>query len=588
MTKAHGNKRYYSSIYIDVKKTLETFGYLVNKYNEQFKDADGKTIVGSEIVRPQHIETFRTILNIVVKRVMLKNKQNSLKHEIKPYIVDVPIAWDINVYDIVNVHDNILEKKSSTNKIKAHLRRLRTAGLIDFGATLKYDGKTKKRFADWIQITPQILCIRTEKDGEIIEKSNFLNISKSNISEIETEKNCIYINTNKEKNKKRQSTIVDKRNASQDLQNISEKNRTSEKVEQTKASYSGELTEKLIRRTANIYDLSKEEKKQLRKQLSIGVAKPEKEQNSGGDVNKTLQNNNSLKTNKLQQAKELAILNFWRYFIVQLWFFVKDKYLPETAGLDTIFYVEQAFETLANDKMYFGACKTEEHIKYQYDKLISATESTANWYKKMLKKNPNFNFRFVYPNTFLKTPAGKNAFSFKNSILTRERTMKRTEKINMQYEQEMAKHINKFEKRKSFIITASAVYFIYQEQDKERQKELIQKALQHFTENYEMKYLADFKANLTNKYFYPNLLDLKFKPDSQFIDECFFNTAQEKLTNEINKYAERLKNLIDKGLIVNSDIARKYVSIRPDKTGNIHVLPHRYNQKTLDFLKGVA
>ena len=562
-------KKLFPQVYIPANLLNQSIVPYFNAWNEQFWDETGKfKREGSQILSDGHLRVIQALSYILIDRISLKNRQNKQSQYPKNINVTKPIRFFVNTNDIKNVMTKKMKRSVSLGTIKNRLKRLTDAGLIS-----KEFDKSKGRYL--MHFSPFLLPVMNKKDGELLKNTNFLDVGNQTFSLDTIQDLPYYINlTIKKEIKKEQLNIVDKGNGACTKNTTStpeqlKKQSTPEAIR--KISSPTPQTKKYSKKIARIAGLNNDQVYDFAQDLQNSL--PEEL-----EVNKTIQ-----KINKTRHKEEIfkrlrknAALAFYVRFIYTFYSWVRKDYLPETAGISTIFYVEQVLQELETNKdYYFGACQTEEHLQYQTVKLEKALESTRLNYQSKLKQNPDYNWKYNYPNTFLSKLPGKNSFCFKNSILHIEKTMIRTNQINAEYEKQMTRYKLKRIKDEQNKQIHTAAWYIYQNSN--RVAENINITLDYFKNDEELR--NNFKAFILNRWAVKKWMreNPKFKPDQQIITDCFIR--QQKLEEEIKELLPDLHKKI-RYSEKNRGKVGKYVMLSNDYSPIVRF----YNQQTYDFI----
>jgi len=561
-------RKLYPQIFIPTKLFSQNFDSYINAWNAQFWDKDGAfKRKGARIIGDGEIRILQALKYILIDRISLKNRQNKQSLHSKVINVTKPIEFIVNTNDIRNIILKNKKKSLSLNTVKNRLEKLEEAGFI-------HRKFLKSKNGYLMHFSQFLLPIMDEEKGKLLKNTNFLNTVNQDIAIHYNQDLANYSNNIiKKEIKKEQLNIVDKDNGA------STKNTTST-PEQPKIPRPTEAiktiptvqTKKYSKKIARIFNLSKEQTKDIAQDLQNNLLENQ-------EAHKTLQKTNNTK----HQKKQFEILRnnfaraFYTRFIITFFAHMRNNYLPDTAGIKTIFYVEQAINEVKTDKdFYFGACKTIEHLQYQAMKLEKALKSTLLNYQKNLKKNPYYNWTFNYPNQFLSKPPGKNSFSFKNSILHIEKSMINTNKLNVEYEKQMTEHKIKLLKEAQQKIIYSAIWYIYQ--NTSRIKTNINVALEYFKDDTELR--NNFKSLILNSYAVKKWLleNKKFEPDQILINECFIR--QQILEKEINELLPDFHKKIRYSEKTRKNIGKYFLLSGDDYTP----VPRYFNQKTYDFI----
>ena len=402
--------------------------------------------------------------------------------------------------------------------------------------------------------------------GEILNNSLFLDLENQLLNSEQLLKTPNYIkNFIKKEIKKEQLNIVNKRKDASinktKTQDQLAKPRTTKAIQ--KEIHPTPEIKKYSAKIARIFGLGKEHVRELAADFQNNV--PDK-----------LRENYKNEEQKVKRLRKNAALEFYTMFIITFYAAMRKNYLPQSAGSSTMFYVEQALEELEENKdYYFGACKTEQHVAYQMMKLKKALKSTFLNYQKKLKTNPDYNWKYNYPNTFLSKKPGKNSFSFKNSVLHIEKSLITANELNVEYENQMTDHKISLVKAEDMHIVYSATWYIYQHTND------IQKNIALV-----MDYLKDqdlllnrFKSFILNPYAPKKWIaaNKDYKPDQEFLNDCF--EKQNILEREIN---EMLPDLVRKSVYSkeNRNKIAKYVFFADEKTPVVR----NYNQQTYNYI----
>jgi len=560
------HKKLYSQVYTSQKTTLNSFARFQKEWNSQFKDSTGTYIsTGRRTLSDRHYDVFKAISYIFINRISLQNRRNKSAKYPKMFDITEPIEFLVNTNDIRNVMTK--SKDSVTLRtIRNRISRLEDASIIE-----KEFDKSKNGYL--MKISPLLVPLFAEKDGIIPENCLFLDRENQYFSPKQRLFLPNYIKEKiKKEIKKEHLNNVDKGNgASTNITKNTKNNsntRTTEAIPKISVKPSVQ-TRKYSKKMARIFGLSKEQERDTANDLQ-------------NNLPQTLQKSNNTKHQKeaFERLRKNFALEFYVRFIITFYGWTSKLYMPQTAGSSTIFYVEQALKEVETNKdYYFGACKTAEHLEYQRIKLEKAMKSTLLSVQKKRKHNPDYNWKYNYPNTFLSKNPGKNNFSFKNSILHVEKTMIRTQHINAEYESEMTEHKLNLLKESQQKLINTAVWYIHQNTN--RATTNINVTLQYFKDDEDLR--NNFKALILNRFAVKKWLaeNKDFKPDQLMINDCF--GRQERLEKEINELLPDLHKKIRYSEKNRSKVG-KYVMMGDDYQPTIRF----YNDQTYNFISNLV
>jgi hypothetical protein len=496
-------KIHYTQIYVAKPETEKLHIAMCNKWNETQKDIDGKWIKGAKRLRPLHTEVYKALMVLLIKKSIFKQNVIYVNTNRGIYNVDKPLLVDVYTSDIKNMTLRGLKDGVCFQTIKNYLDRLEEAGFIQ-----RKWKRASEKFE--IEFSPLYIVLKEPKNGEFIKNIGFESYYNS----------IIYTN----KNENLQDITINNTNNNNKLIPLSEdekrKNIFSQKQEQTENQNKG------MQCTGD-------------PDLEI---KPEALSKAGtSSVGERLKYMDSHLA-ELTHLKKNAAYKFYVYFISVFWEFWQNLYLPETAPNNMQHYITESMDTLMKDNYYFGNCTNIEDIEYQSIKLINALKSSKNWYAGKKRKNENFSFRYLYPNTFLKNSAGKNSMSFKNAVLYEQCKMAKRGTLQSAYELSMKKEL---EKRTGIIndnILTNLLAWVHKPENKNEFEELSLTAQKYLAEN-NPDLLQIFQADVRNKSVKNKIKDFS-DFDILLINECFINQAiiKEQIEALLPTLQKRLQN----------------------------------------------
>ncbi len=560
-------RKLYTQIYIPPKLFSKNLDAYINAWNDQYWDENGKfKRKGARIIGDGEIGILHALSYILIDRISLKNRQTRQSRYSEAINVTNPIEFLVNTNDIRNVMLTNKKKSLSLNTVKNRLLKLEQAGFIN-----RKFLKSKSRYV--MNFSQFLLPVMDEEHGILLNNTNFINTVNQDIKITYNQDLANYTNTIiKKEIKKEQFTIVDKGNGAS-TKKITKTQEQPKKTRPTEAIQNIPTikTKKYSKKIAKIFNIPAEQELELSQNFQNNLPLETEDNKNSQKVSKAKQ----LK-NDFERLRKNFALAFYTRFIVTFYPWNYKNYLPDSAGSSTIFYVEQSLNKIETDKnYYFGACKTEEHLQYQAMKLEKALNSTFLNYQKKLKQNPDYNWKFNYPNTFLSRPPGINSFSFKNSILHIEKSLIRTNKINVEYEKEMTKYKMKVIQNEENKLIHTAVWYIHQKTGKINKN--INIALDYFKNDEEL--CNNFKAFILNNFAVKKFMQNKnFVPDEELINNCFIR--QDKLETEINELLPILHKKVRYSEQKRLKL-RKYIQFLG--TDNMPK-PRLYNQQAYNFI----
>jgi hypothetical protein len=398
------------------------------------------------------------------------------------------------------------------------------------------------------------LVLIDPENSEIIKTNDFENICKSNTYKSKNE--ILQDTSNTSSNNKNKKIHFPNVNKSDSLSRIN-------------LSQNNEHLKKTIKKcnTKDSDDSDLENKIQIRNEITAISQSVKTEQAVAGE---------RLKHMELQSKKKDAANRIYSKLIAFFWDIWTNLYMPETAPSETLHYVYQSINTLVNDPVYFGACNSDDQINYQENKLNKSLLSTKNWVDARKKKNPDFNFSYLYPNAFLANKPGPG-MSFKNSVINTEIKMARQDKLQMEIEKVIQREREKQSKEKHNYTIENIIAYIYQH-PKENTRELVMQAgeyLRHLMPDLVMKLQTDIANPHRVKQIIQNVKQI----DEKIIQDCFL--AQQKIKQQIDGLLPVMQKLLQKNkLTMSQSMFTKF-----DIGHEYKVIPKAYNTVTLKYLQ---
>lgn len=538
-------RKYFPKIQVNKQHSLFLFKTFAKEWNAAQCDENGKWLKGGKRLREVHYELYSGLIALLIEGTIARqNKLNDIdsKHV---YNIEKPLLLKASPYRIRNIMAQGCSLSLQT--VKNRMERLQECGLIS-----RKWSRDDLNFE--IELYPRHLVLTDPESQQIIKTNDFENICKPNAYKTKNENLQDTSNTtSNNKNKKIHFPNVNK----------------SDSLSRINPSQNNEHLKKRGKK-CNTKDLSNSDfqnQEQKNQQTPINNESERIEQVVAGE---------RLKHMELQSKKKDAANRIYTKLIAFFWEIWTNLYLPETAPSETLHYVHQSINTLVNDPVYFGSCNNDNQINYQENKLNQALLSTKNWVTARKKKNPEFNFSYLYPNAFLANKPGPG-MSFKNSVINTEIKMARQNKLQMEIEKAIQRDREKQSKEKHNYTIENIIAYIYQH-PKENTRELVMQAGEYLW-NLMPDLIMKLQTDISNPNRVKQIIQNVKQIDEKIIADCFL--SQQKIKQEIDSLLPVVQKLLQKNkLTMNQTMFTKF-----DIGHEYKVTPKAYNINTLKYLQ---